>query len=188
MKKIMNKKGFTLIELLAVIVILGVIMLIAVPSISTVITNSRRDSFLRSADSYIDSARNMAISGTVQFQVDPTKATAVSIRAVDLESGEGDSAKSPFGSKWVTDTASTSTYVIIHNSGSKDDPKYVYYFAGVDAAGNCMELTREGEGTRGKVTTGCTITAIEKSKLGTGVSLQVGGKTVTLGTNDVVFE
>ena len=36
-----NKKGFTLIELLAVIVIMGILMAIAIPSINLVITNSR---------------------------------------------------------------------------------------------------------------------------------------------------
>lgn len=37
-----NKKGFTLVELLAVIVILGVLLLVAVPAISNVIANSKR--------------------------------------------------------------------------------------------------------------------------------------------------
>ena len=36
-----NKKGFTLVELLAVIVILGVILLIAVPKIISTIDNAK---------------------------------------------------------------------------------------------------------------------------------------------------
>lgn len=54
----LNKKGFTLVELLAVIVILGVIMLIAIPSIGTIIQNSRLNSFASSGKMYISTAQN----------------------------------------------------------------------------------------------------------------------------------
>lgn len=57
MKKL-NKKGFTLVELLAVIVILGVIMLIAIPSVGTIIKNSRENSFVSSGKMYISTAQN----------------------------------------------------------------------------------------------------------------------------------
>ena len=36
-----NKKGFTLIELLAVIIILGVLLLVAIPGINKLLENSR---------------------------------------------------------------------------------------------------------------------------------------------------
>ena len=44
MKK-MNSKGFTLIELLAVITIMGILMMVAIPSVSRTIEYSRRDTF-----------------------------------------------------------------------------------------------------------------------------------------------
>lgn len=56
--KNLNKKGFTLVELLAVIVILGVIMLIAIPSVGTIIKNSRENSFVSSGKMYISTAQN----------------------------------------------------------------------------------------------------------------------------------
>ena len=40
-----NEKGFTLVELLAVIVILGVILVIAVPQVMNVIKNSKDDAW-----------------------------------------------------------------------------------------------------------------------------------------------
>ena len=40
-----NKKGFTLVELLAVIVILAIILAIAVPTISTLISNQRKSAY-----------------------------------------------------------------------------------------------------------------------------------------------
>ncbi|HOO68072.1 MAG TPA: type II secretion system protein, partial [Bacilli bacterium] len=40
----MKRKGFTLVELLAVIVILGIILLVAVPKIMNVISDSKLSS------------------------------------------------------------------------------------------------------------------------------------------------
>jgi prepilin-type N-terminal cleavage/methylation domain-containing protein len=40
-----KKKGFTLVELLAVIVILAIILAIAVPDITNMVANARRDAF-----------------------------------------------------------------------------------------------------------------------------------------------
>ena len=48
------KKGFTLIELLAVIIILGVVALIAVPSITKVLDDSRKKATGESACQYIN--------------------------------------------------------------------------------------------------------------------------------------
>ena len=50
MKKL-NRKGFTLIELLAVIVILGIIMVIAIPSFINSVDSAREEQFQNAVDS-----------------------------------------------------------------------------------------------------------------------------------------
>lgn len=50
----MKKKGFTLIELLAVIVIISVVAMIAVPIILNVINNSKKEAIKQSAVGYVD--------------------------------------------------------------------------------------------------------------------------------------
>ena len=81
-----NKKGFTLVELLAVIVILAIILLVAVPNILGVIEEARKDSFVSSTKMIIKAAEydRLSVEGNTAEAVD---LTTISYDGTRFESG-----------------------------------------------------------------------------------------------------
>ena len=65
-----NRKGFTLIELLAVITIMGILMLVAIPAVSRTIENSRRDAYMDVVKAYINTVRNAVLADELECEVD----------------------------------------------------------------------------------------------------------------------
>ena len=113
----MKRNGFTLIELLAVIIILGILMLIAIPSVTNYINNSRKSTYVSTIDSIIKGTIAKVNSGELNmFDIDTTY--YVPCTCIKLENGE---AKSPYGK---FDPA----YVVVTFDGTN----YNYYFTGKD--------------------------------------------------------
>ena len=113
----MKRKGFTLIELLAVIIILGILMLIAIPSVTAYINNSRKSTYVNTIQELIKGIVVKVNSGELEMYDDDTT-YYIPTSAIKLESGE---AKSPYGK--LTDAYAVVTY---------DGESYDYYFVGKD--------------------------------------------------------
>lgn len=133
MKK-MNKKGFTLIELLAVIIILGVLMIIAIPSVTSYIQNSRKSAFADSGLNYVKSGINIVNSGNKMRFYDTSTLYLIPAghkedsTCITLESG----GQSPFSDDWAY------AYVgVTYKEGGKG---YTYYFIAEDAAGQGIQF------------------------------------------------
>lgn len=140
-KKKNNKKGkqggFTLIELLAVITIMGILMMVAIPSVSRTIENSRRDTFMNTAKSYLNAIKNsvaadeldcgsgatLSSKGTGYYYV-PFNSNLTSGKDLMEQGG-----KSSWGNAEVVGV------VVIHKLVSGNRNTYEYGVAMVDSAG-----------------------------------------------------
>ena len=116
----MKNKGFTLIELLAVIIILGILMLIAIPSVTNYIERSRKSTYVESAKELLRGASNLINSGELDDIYDTDTTYYIPVSAIKTENGE---AQSPFG-KYEP------AYIAVTYDGEKFD----YYFVGKDEA------------------------------------------------------
>lgn len=120
-----KKKGFTLIELLSVIIILGVLMIIAIPSVTSYIHQSRKRILTTTIGTYINSLVYEVNNLNYPF-IDPSTIYAVPIECISVESGGTD----PFG-EWHQANDAYWAYVLVQY----DTTKYIYGFTFKDSAG-----------------------------------------------------
>ena len=125
-----NEKGFTLIELLAVMVILGVLLLIAVPAVSNYIGDSRKKAYITTAKEYIKEAEKKVLSKEYKFY-DKDTTYYIQINNIPLEN----SGKSPYG-EWKD------AYVAVAYNGNSD---WEYAWASLDEQGFKVDLTARDE-------------------------------------------
>ena len=114
-----KKNGFTLIELLAVIIILGILMIIAIPSVTRYISDSRKSAYVDTAKEIIGSARNLVNSGELEMYATDTT-YYIPTSCIKTENAS----KSPYGEF-------TEAYIGVIYDGKG----YNYYWISVDDAG-----------------------------------------------------
>ena len=120
-KKNNKKNGFTLIELLAVIIILGILMIIAIPSVTSYINNSRKSAYVDTAREIISGARSFVNEGKVpMYDTDVTY--YVNYKCISTENGS----KSPYG-----DFVDGETFVVVTYTGKG----FNYYWVSRDETG-----------------------------------------------------
>jgi len=143
----MNKKGFTLIELLAVIVILGLLMAIAIPSVTKYITQSRKKTLASTINNYI-TALSTQVNNMEYTFTEANTIYLVPIECIALERGGTD----PFGHWYpasyfaegnhvngIESTNNYWAYVLVQYDDTTSS--YTYGFTFKDSAGYGLEPT-----------------------------------------------
>ena len=114
-----KKNGFTLIELLAVIIILGILMIIAIPSVTKYISDSRKASYVDTAKEIVSGTRNKVNDGKLGM-FDTSATYYIPSSYIKTENAS----KSPYGEF-------TEAYIAVIYDGKG----YKYYWISVDDAG-----------------------------------------------------
>ena len=124
-----NNKGFTLIEILAVIIILGILMVIAVPAVTEQISGSRKSSYITTAKKFIDATLDEITD--MEYSVSSEDYTYyIPTECLKAQNGE----KSAYGNF-------LDSYVVV----TYKDGKNYFYYTGVDDTQHGILLTYRDE-------------------------------------------
>lgn len=115
----MDKKGFTLIELILVIGIIGVILVFAIPNVTTTLEKNKKDQMIADAKDMAEKAKNCLL--TKGFE-------ACNGRTLDQLDTRNEIKDSPYGEKYDRENS----YVDITKNGAENEHEYKYYITLTD--------------------------------------------------------
>ena len=118
-----ENKAFTLIELLAVIIILGILMIIAIPSVTSYISDSRKSAYVNTAKEIVSGAGTIVNEGKLRMY-----GTSTTYYIPSSYIKTENSSKSPYG-----DFVQAYVGVIYDGNG------YEYYWISADEAGQGVD-------------------------------------------------
>ncbi len=114
-----NEKGFTLIELLAVVIILGVIMMIAVPNVLSMLDRNKKDTFIEHAKLMANQAEYTIRKDTsIEY---PSEGNTIILTLEYLNTD--DVSESPYNTTY----SPTRSFVAIVNDTSDGITEYKYF-------------------------------------------------------------
>ncbi|MBE6158161.1 MAG: type II secretion system protein [Firmicutes bacterium] len=131
----LGKKGFTLIELLAVIVIMGILMLVAVPAAQRYIVNSKKDTMVSQVKQYVEAVRKAYVADEFNCGSNNTEYGTYYFYLSDINPKLEDIPKSPFTKQQYGGTYGAVRMTV-------DDGKIIQIFVSIyDTNGNGIKNT-----------------------------------------------
>lgn len=124
-----NTKAFTLIEVLAVIIIIGILLMIAIPNYAENVANSKKNAYANSVISYIESAKSMVYQRYFGSYPVDNEILVVPFENIDIE--QNNELKSPYG-----DFDLNKSYIVVvprKTTGSNPVNVYDYYATVIDS-------------------------------------------------------
>ena len=112
MKVLRDKKGFTLVELLATVVILGIIMIVAVPNVMGILTRNRSNTYLEDAKKLSTLAEYQVRSGSNVIQK-PATGQCIVMTLSYLDNAEFEDA--PNGGEYLKNVS----FVVVKKEGNE---------------------------------------------------------------------
>ncbi len=130
----MNKKGFTLIEVIAVVVILGLLMIIAIPAVTQYINSSDESVYVNNVSSFLQQAKLLYQEKEFGPQIEVGDIMIVPISLLDME--KGNTTNSPFGTY-----RQQQSYILVKRTAKS----YDYYATIVDSTNRGLTEVKEDE-------------------------------------------
>lgn len=143
-----NSKGFTLIELLAVITIMGILMLVAIPAVSRTIENARRDTFMDTAKAYANAIMTAVAADEIICSNLILSSRGEGYYYVKFDTSNGNSATDLLeqGGKSSWGNSDVKGIVVIHKTIINNRNNYEYYVIMADSAGRGLGVANKTNG------------------------------------------